>query len=330
MDDLKVAVIGAGHLGSVHARIYSQMKGVKLTGVCDTDEARGLKIARQFKTQYFRDSCDLIGKIDAASIAVPTILHHEVSKDLLEKGIHLLIEKPITKTVEEADELLNMAKNKGLILQVGHVERFNAGFLAVEKVINKPLFIECHRLGPYKQRSTDIGVVLDLMIHDIDIILGMVKDEIADVEAIGASVLSDYEDIANVRLKFKNGAICSITASRITNKTMRKIRIFQKDAYISLDYFKPSCLIYRMVNPALLENGCKSIINQKGGVNKKITCQRVKIRKEEPLKLELEAFVNCVRTKEKPLVSGIEGRNALKTALDIQKQIKDLNYNYKN
>lgn len=310
MNDIKVAVIGVGHLGSIHARIYSQLEGVKLAGVCDTDEGRGRKIARQFKAQYFKDHRELIGKIDAASVVVPTVLHHEVSKHLLEKGVHLLIEKPITKTVEEADELLSIAQKTGLILQVGHVERFNAGFMAVEKVINNPLFIECHRLGPYKQRSTDIGVVLDLMIHDIDIILGLVKDEIVDVEAIGASVLSNHEDIANVRLKFANKAICNLTASRITNKTMRKIRVFQKDAYISLDYFKPSCFIYRMVN-------------------KKITRQIVRIRKEEPLKLELDAFVNCVRTKEKPLVSGIEGRNALKIALNIQKQIKDLNYSYK-
>jgi predicted dehydrogenase len=307
---LNVAIIGVGHLGSVHARIYSQLEGVRLIGVCDTDEGRGHKAARQFKSEYFKDYRELIGKIDAASVVVPTVLHHEVAKGLLEHGIHLLIEKPITKTVQEADELLAIAKDKGLILQVGHVERFNAGFLAVEKVINNPLFIECHRLGPYKQRSIDIGVVLDLMIHDIDIILGLVKEEITDVEAIGACVLSGYEDIANVRLKFRNKAICNLTASRITNKTMRKIRIFQKDAYISLDYFKPSCLIYRMVN-------------------KKITCQRVKIRQEEPLKLELEAFIKCVRTKERPLVSGIEGRNALKIALDIQKQIKDLNYTYK-
>jgi len=310
MDDIKVAVVGVGHLGSIHARIYSQLEGVKLVAVCDTDEARAKRTAREFRAGWFTDYRDLIGKIDAVSVAVPTRLHHEISKQLLEKGVNLLIEKPITKTVAEADELLSIAQKAGLILQVGHVERFNAGFLAAEKVINNPLFIECHRLGPYKQRSTDIGVVLDLMIHDIDIILGLVKDEIIDVEAIGASVLSDDEDIANVRLKFANKAICNLTASRITNKTMRKIRVFQKDAYISLDYFKPSCLIYRMIN-------------------KKITRQSVKIRKEEPLKLELEAFVNCVRTKEKPLVSGIEGRNALKTALDIQKQIKDLNYSYK-
>jgi len=318
MDDIRVAVIGVGHLGSIHARIYSQLKGVKLAGVCDTDIAKAQKVAKDFKTAFFTDYKELIGKTDAASIAVPTISHHEISKPLLENGINLLIEKPITKTVPEADELLSIAKEKGLILQVGHVERFNSAFLEAEKAIKEPIFIECHRLGPYKQRSTDIGVVLDLMIHDIDIILGLVKDKIKDVEAIGASVLSGQEDIANVRLKFQNNTICNITASRITNKTMRKIRVFQKDAYISLDYFKPSCFIYRMANPAKI-----------GGAGKKITCQRVKIKKEEPLKMELGAFINCVRTKEKPLVSGIEGREALSIALSIQEQIKNLNYNYK-
>jgi predicted dehydrogenase len=310
MSEIRTAVIGVGHLGSIHARIYSQLKGVKLVGVCDTDETKAKRIAREFRTDYFTDYKNLIGEIDAASVVVPTILHHEISKHLLNNSVHLLIEKPITRTVEEADELLLIAKEKNRILQVGHVERFNSGFLAVEKVIKNPIFIECHRLGPYKQRSTDIGVVLDLMIHDIDIILGLVKEEIKEVEAIGAPVLSNHEDIANVRLKFKNNAICNITASRITNKTMRKIRIFQKDAYISLDYFKPSCLIYRMVN-------------------KKITRRRISIRKEEPLKSELEAFVNCVRTKEKPLVSGLEGREALAIALLIQEQIKNLNYNHR-
>ncbi len=303
MDEIKTAVIGVGHLGSIHARIYSQLKDVKLIGVCDLDEARARKISREFRTDYFTDYRDLIGKVDAASIAVPTEFHYEVSRPLLENGVNLLIEKPITKTLEEADGLLLIAKNKGLILQVGHVERFNSAVLAIEKAINKPIFIECHRLGPYKQRSTDIGVVLDLMIHDIDIILGIVKDRIKDIEAVGAPVLSDYEDIANVRLKFTNNAICNLTASRITNKTMRKIRIFQKDAYISLDYFKPSCLIYRKVG-------------------KKITCQKIKIKKEEPLKLELESFINCVRTKERPLVSGLEGRDALAIALAIQEKIK--------
>ncbi|MDD5449688.1 MAG: Gfo/Idh/MocA family oxidoreductase [Candidatus Omnitrophica bacterium] len=310
MADIRVAVIGIGHLGSIHARVYSQLNGVKLAGVCDTDVSRARKIAREFRTEHFTDYRPLIGKIDAASISVPTNLHHEISKYFLENGVNLLIEKPITKTVAEADELLSIAKAKGLILQVGHVERFNSAFLAAEKTIKNPLFIECHRLGPYKQRSTDIGVVLDLMIHDIDIILGLVKDEIKEIDAIGAAVLSDYEDIANVRLKFKNNVICNLTASRITNKTMRKIRIFQKNAYISLDYHKPSCLVYTMSG-------------------KKINCQRVRVRKEEPLKLELEAFIDCVRTKEKPLVSGIEGREALATAITIQEQIKNLNYSYR-
>lgn len=308
MNAIKVAVIGVGHLGSIHARIYSQLKGVDLIGVCDTDEGRAKKIARQFRTNCFTNYKDLVGKIDAASVVVPTNSHHKISKELLENGIHLLIEKPITTTINEADELLAIARNKNLILQVGHVERFNAGFLAASREINKPIFIECHRLGPFKKRSTDIGVVLDLMIHDIDIILGLVKDDIKNIDAVGAPVLTGYEDIANVRLQFKNGAVSNLTASRITDKTMRKIRVFQKDAYISLDYFKPSCYIYRKTG-------------------QKITRQSVKINKEEPLKLELESFVNCVATKEKPFVSGMEGRNALAIALEIQQKIKQFSQN---
>lgn len=308
MKPIKVAVIGIGHLGSIHSRIYSQLKDVQFIGVCDINEAKARKTAKKFRTDYFTDYRNLIGKIDAASIVVPTNLHYEISKPLLENGINLLVEKPFTKTLQEADELLSIAKDKGLILQVGHVERFNSAVLAIENIIKKPIFIECHRLGPYKKRSTDIGVVLDLMIHDIDIILGLVKDEIKNIDAVGAPVLSSDEDIANVRLQFKNGAVCNLTASRITDKTLRKIRVFQKDAYISLDYFKPSCYIYRKAA-------------------QKITRQSIKIRKEEPLKLELEAFITCVATKEKPLVSGIEGRNALAIALEIQRKIKDFSQN---
>lgn len=304
MKTVKIGVIGVGYLGSVHARVYSQLEGVRLIGVCDIDEAKARAIARKFRTAAFTDYRDLIGKVDAASVVVPTNLHHKIAKPLLENGLHLLVEKPITTTLQEADDLLAVAKDKNLILQVGHVERFNSGFLAVEKIINKPIFIECHRLGPFKKRATDVGVILDLMIHDIDIILGLIKEDIKSIEAVGAPVLTEREDIANVRLQFKNGAACNLTVSRITNKTMRKIRIFQRDAYISLDYFKPSCLIYKK------ESG-------------RITCQNVKIRKEEPLKLELESFVNCVRSGEKPLVSGLEGRQALAIALEIEKKIKD-------
>ncbi|MEI8176445.1 MAG: Gfo/Idh/MocA family oxidoreductase [Candidatus Omnitrophota bacterium] len=304
MDTIRVAVIGTGHLGSIHARIYSQLEGVELVGVCDIDESRARKTAKEYHTAFFTDYRQLIGKIDAASVAVPTNLHHTVALPLLEKGIHLLIEKPISTTIAEADELLSTAAKKGLILQVGHVERFNAGFIAASKVIQRPIFIECHRLGPFKSRSTDIGVVLDLMIHDIDIILGLVKSRVVDIEAVGAPVLTEREDIANVRLKFENNVTCNLTASRITDKTMRKIRVFQRDAYISLDYFKSACSIYRKIDG-------------------KITGERIRIRKkEEPLKLELSSFLQCVRTGERPLVSGTEGRDALAAALAIEERIR--------
>jgi len=303
MSKLRVAVIGVGHLGSIHARIYSEMKNIELVGVCDIDIRKARKVARACKTKAYASYKDLIGQIDAASVVVPTNLHYQVSKDLLLNGINLLIEKPMTKTLEEADELLEIAEKRNLILQVGHVERFNAAIRAIEHLAHKPRFIEVHRLGPFPNRSTDIGVVMDLMIHDIDIILGFVKSKVARVEAVGLKVLTNYEDIANARIVFEDKTVADVTASRLTPNAMRKIRIFVEDAYISLDYLKQDALIYTKQN-------------------NKIVYKRVNIKKEQPLQKELQAFADCVNTKEKPLVSGKEAREALKVALDIIEDIK--------
>jgi len=298
MDKIRVGVIGIGHLGSIHSRIYSELKGIELAGVADIDKNKAKKSARKCKTRWFTDYKDLFGKVDAVSVVVPTELHHKVTSDFLNNGVNVLVEKPITTTVQQADEILSLAESKGLILQVGHVERFNAAVKAIQSLAHKPRFIECHRLGPFKHRGTDVGVVLDLMIHDIDIILGFVKSNLKRCDAIGVKVLTPHEDIANARLVFEDGTVCDLTASRLTPEAMRKIRIFVEDAYISIDYLKQQGHIYR-----------------KQG--KKITFEKVNIKKEEPLKKELSSFVNCVRTKEKPLVSGQEGRQALKVALDI-------------
>jgi predicted dehydrogenase len=235
-------------------------------------------------------------------VVVPTNLHAAIAKDFLKTNIHVLVEKPITKTLTEADELLSIAKAKDLILQVGHIERFNSAVRTVETFSRGPQFIECHRLGPYDKRVSDIGVVLDLMIHDIDIILGLVKSEVKTIDAIGVSVLSNFEDIANARIKFHNQTVCNITASRLTKDVMRKIRIFQKDAYISLDYANQSAHLYRKVN-------------------KKIVKEKINIKREDSLKLELKSFINCVQTHQAPLVSGEEGREALKIALEIIEKI---------
>ncbi len=308
MKPTKVAVIGVGHLGQHHARIYSEMRDAELVGVVDVDGKRTRDIASRCQTSAYSDYSQVLGKIDVASIAVPTELHYKVGRDFLNAGIHVLIEKPMTQTLEEADELLGLAEKKKLILQVGHIERFNPAVSALNKVIKEPRFIECHRLGPFKPRAANIGVVMDLMIHDIDIILSLVNSAVKRIEAVGVPVLSQEEDIANVRITFENGCIANLTASRVTKEETRKIRIFQRDAYLSLDYINQELLTYRRV------------ITPDGGV--RIVSSKPEIEKVEPLKLELEAFIRAVQRGQKPLVSGEAGREALAIAWEISRQIK--------
>lgn len=303
MAKIKVAVIGTGALGSIHARIYAESKNVELVGICDIDKKTVNSLSKELKTKAFTNYKDLIGSIDAATIAVPTKHHYSLSRDLLNAGIHLLIEKPITQTLEQADELLQIAKSKKLTLAVGHIERFNAAVEAVHKLKGDIKFVECHRLGPLAKRIKDVGVVLDLMIHDIDILLWLIQSPVKSIEAVGVKVLTKHEDIANVRLTFKNGAVCNITASRVTEKAMRKIRMFQPNAYISLDYIRQDAIIY----------------TRKLGM---IVANKIDIKKEKPLQKEIAAFLDCIRTNKKPLASGQEGRDALAVALEILKKIK--------
>ena len=303
MPKIKVAVIGTGALGSIHAKIYAESKNVELVGICDIDKKTVSNLSKELKVKAFTNYKDLIGNIDGATVAVPTKDHYLISKDLLSAGIHLLIEKPITQTLEQADELLKIAKSKKLILAVGHIERFNAAVEAVHKLKGDIKFVECHRLGPLAKRIKDVGVVLDLMIHDIDIILWLIQSPIKSIEAVGVKVLTKHEDIANVRLTFKNGAVCNITASRVTEKATRKIRMFQPNAYISLDYIRQDAIIY----------------TKKLGM---IVANKIDIKKEKPLQKEIAAFLDCIRTNKKPLASGQEGRNALAVALQILKKIK--------
>ena len=247
MENINVGVVGVGYLGALHARVYSQLKNVNLVCICDIDKKRAKKVARKHRVWYFPDYRTLFDKVDAVSISVPTNLHYKIAKEFLEKGIHVLIEKPICTTAEEAQEIIDIAKEKSLIVQVGHIERFNPVVRAVEPFLKNPKFIECHRAGPYskKSRVKDVGVVLDLMIHDIDIILSLTKSDVKNIEAVGVSTISPYEDIANVRLEFKNGAIADITASRVTKEEVRKIKISQKDSYITLDYLHHDAYIVR-------------------------------------------------------------------------------------
>lgn len=304
MEKLYTAVIGAGHLGSKHAKVYSRLRNVDLVAVCDTNEERGRSVANKYRARYFADYRELFDKVEAVSIAVPTFLHYKIAKDFLLNGVHVLIEKPITKTIEEADELLRIARDKNLIIQVGHIERFNSAIIAIEPYIKEPRFIECNRLGPFVQRAADIGVVLDLMIHDIDIILSLIKSRVENIEAVGVRLVSKHEDTANVRIMFANKTICDLTASRVTKKAERTIKISQDDSFISLNYLNQTAVLFKKKN---------------GRLKKK----RIKIRKEEPLKKELESFADCIMNNKRPIVSGEEAREALSVAIEITKKIKD-------
>ena len=303
MSKVKVGIVGVGHLGAIHAKVYSKMDDVELVGVCDCNLERALEIGKKYHTRSFADYEDLFDKVAAASIVVPTSLHYNIAKEFLNHGIHVLIEKPITKTLSEADELIEIAKKKDVIIQVGHVERFNAAVLALEHVLKKPKFLECQRLGPFHKRVEDVGVVLDLMIHDIDIVLGLIKQEVVNIEAVGLSTMSDHEDVANVRLTFEDGTLADITASRVTKDVVRKIRIFQEDSYISLDYVNQEVTLFKKTGAKILK-------------------EKVKIKKTQPLNEELYSFIECVRTGKKPTVSGVEGRRALAVALAILEKIK--------
>jgi len=291
-----------GHLGSIHARIYKEIENCELVAVCDVDKAKLEQVSSALGVAGYSDYREIFGKVDAVSVATPTISHYRVAYDFLKHNLHALVEKPFTPTLKEADSLIKIAKKNKLILQVGHIERFNSAFVATQKLIKEPRFIECHRLSPFPNRSLDIGVVLDLMIHDIDIVLGLVNNPLKKIEAVGVKVLTQYEDIANARLTFKNGCVCNLTASRVSDEWMRKIRIFLENAYISLDYKNEEAFIYR-----------KTLT----GISK----EALPIEKEQPLKRELASFVDCVSRNSPPLVSGEVARDALAVALKIKEYI---------
>jgi len=302
MPKIKVAVIGTGYLGSLHAKLYKEIPECELVGVCDADKRRCDEISASLQVPGFTDHTALFGKVDAVSVAVPTILHHKIARDFLAQGIHTLVEKPFTIDLKEADSLIRLADKNKLILQVGHIERFNSAFSSAQKYFKDPYFIECHRLSFFPNRSLDVGVVLDLMVHDIDIVLGLVNSPIKRIEAVGVNVLTKYEDIANARITFKNGCVCNLTASRVSDEVMRKIRIFLKNAYISLDYKNEQAFIYRR-GPS--------------GISK----EAMEIEKDQPLKKELSSFIDCVASRRQPIVNGRVARQALEVALKIQNLI---------
>ena len=332
---LKVAVLGTGSLGKEHARLYAELAAagqVTFAGVFDVSAETARKIAEKHATRAFASVDEAAANADAFSIVTPTMTHFEIAKKLLQHGKHLLVEKPMTDRAAQATELVQLAQAKRCILQVGHIERFNPVFNYLQQLCTEPRFIETHRLSPYPARSTDIGVVLDLMIHDLDVVLAFVKSPVTSVDAVGIPVLSATEDIANARLRFANGCVANLTVSRISPERMRKIRVFSgpdNTCYISLDYRAQEGFIYRIARDGeeessllkkLLASRDSTIVSEFGG--KRIVREPVPIQKDEPLKLELEHFVKCVREKQTPRVSGESAKAALDLAFEITRQVQ--------
>ncbi len=312
MDKIKVGVVGVGYLGQFHTEKYAKSKGVELVGVADIDPVRAKEIARRFRTQAFFHHQELLDRVQAVSIAVPTLAHHATARDFLLHGKDVLLEKPISKTVEEADELIDLAESKGLVFQVGHQERFKGALLALEGIVQNPMFIEANRLGPFLKRGTDVDVVLDLMIHDLDIILSWVNSKAKWLHAVGIPVLTNHIDIANVRIEFENGCTANLTASRVSREKMRKIRLFQPSGYLSIDFLSQRAVF-----------ASKTGHLQKDGIPG-ISVRRIPVKKVDPLNVEIQSFLECVRGRSRPRVSGRDGKRAIEIALQIVQQIKEL------
>jgi len=305
---IRVAVVGCGEFGRNHARVYREVESVELTGVFDQDAERAGKIAQEFQTRAFQSLGELRGAVDAASVAVPTVAHRQVGCHLMEMGIDVLVEKPMARTVEEADELIAAAARNGRILQVGHVERFNPAVLAVEPVVNRPLFFEVHRLGVFTARSLDVDVIYDLMIHDLDILLALVKETVVEVKAVGIPVLTEKVDIAHARVEFAGGAVANVTASRVSTERVRKMRFFQQHEYISLDYSRRDALRVSVKRP---------------GPQPEFGFEKLAAPDVEPLRAELEAFAEAVRSRRAPKTDGIAGRAALELASRVMESIRE-------
>jgi predicted dehydrogenase len=307
---LRVATIGVGHLGKHHARILSALDGVALVGVVDKIPQRAAEIAASARTHPYTDSTQVFQNVDAVTIAVPTELHRDVAMPFLERGISVLVEKPMARSLAEADEMIAAARASGATLAVGHTERYNPAVTTVLPLVTSPRFIEVHRLGVFPERSLDIDVVFDLMIHDLDVILSIVRSDVTSVEAVGVPVLTPKYDIANARLRFASGCIANVTASRISKDRVRKIRFFQPDAYLSIDYAAQEVEGWRLVKP----DGSRPSIQ--GGA--------IPIQRDEPLRLELADFARAARERAAPLVDGTAGRRALQLATTIAEKMESV------
>ncbi|MGB7024834.1 MAG: Gfo/Idh/MocA family oxidoreductase [Candidatus Acidiferrales bacterium] len=296
---IRVGVVGVGDFGRNHVRVFHELPGAELVGIHDADPERARQIAAEFGTQAFSEIGQLAEQIDAASVAVPTVLHARISSDLLQRGVDVLVEKPIASSRAEADELIETAKNAGRILQVGHLERFNPAVVAVQKIVTRPLFFEVHRLGVFSPRSLDVDVVFDVMIHDLDILLWLVDSPARDIHSVGIPVLTDKVDIAHARIEFESGAVANLTASRVSTERVRKLRFFQTREYVSVDYTRQDVTRVRVTGE---------------GSEPAIDFEKLPTQPEEPLKAELRAFLSAVRERTTPLVDGEAGRRALDLA----------------
>lgn len=312
MEKLKVGVVGVGYFGQFHAEKYAKIKEAELVGVVDVDTSRAREVAKRYRTQPFEHHTDLFKKVQAVSIAVPTPFHYSLTKDFFLQGIDVLLEKPISNTLEEADELIGLAESRDLIFQLGHLERFNGALSGLEGRVRHPWFIESHRLGPFSGRGAEVDVVLDLMVHDIDIILSLVSSKVKQLQAAGVPILTQYPDIANARIEFENGCVASLTASRVSREKIRKTRIFQPDGILSIDYLSQKLFFSKKGVPPGEEK-------MPGMVTEEIPVQKIDL-----LEGEIRSFLESVRNRNNARVSGLDGKRALELALQIIQKIEDL------
>jgi len=320
---LKVGLVGAGHLGKIHLKLLNQSKEYDLVGFYDADKENAKKIEKEFGYKYYNNFDELLDNIQILDIVTPTIFHYEYAKKAIEKSLHFFIEKPVTHTIKQAQELINLCKSKNIKAQVGHVERYNPAYIATSPHINNPQFIEIHRLAEFNPRGTDVSVVLDLMIHDLDILLNIVKSSIKDIKANGVSVVSKTIDIANVRIEFENGCVANLTTSRISMKSMRKSRFFQKNAYISIDFLEKKAEVIRMKSAPKNPSDFDMIIENSEGKKKQILFEYPDIQTNNAILDELDSFAKAIKQNSPIEVSLDDGTEALKIALKIMDKLEE-------
>jgi predicted dehydrogenase len=314
---LKIGVLGAGHLGKIHLRLLQQSEKYELVGFYDPNQENADKISKEFGYKHFSTIATLIHAVDVIDIVTPTLSHYKCAKVAIKSGKHVFIEKPISNSLEEAEEIIALAKEYNIKGQVGHVERFNPAFVASKNMIENPMFIETHRLAEFNPRGTDVPVVLDLMIHDIDVILSVVKSKVKNISASGVSVISDTPDIANARIEFENGCVANLTASRISMKNMRKTRFFQKDAYISVDFLEKKCEVVKMKDAPEVPGDFDMILQNAEGVKKQIYFSNPEVQQNNAILEELETFADAINTNSTPIVTLEQATEALKVAHKI-------------